>query len=511
MGVRVLAALALWLVFGAFSFTRTDYPAPGTSNQQLIDVALADVDRANGLDIVASSYSRNQLLVWRNRGDGTFAAPVGYDACGPGNDGPWQIVSGQFDPPDTRVDIAIACGSVTIVRGTGLGGFYAPQKTAWPTRGSIAAGELTGSAPSELVFGTPSATPIHAVLCFLKQPFLTATPECGNPMDPQPPPLTNFQQGTVPGAPMPVVAEFITPAGAQRHDEVFGLSTTQADGVNLFRRDPLNEYESWASVPITSTRTKPYFVDVADVEPDGKPDLLVGHLGGVEFDLFRGGQAPPKVTSTLAFDTQAGRLADFDVDRKLDAVILGGQGKLAVHKGMGDGTFSAGQELAVAASSSGSQVALEVGDLNGDKRPDIVTMERHSVPATPNAITVLTSKPPPVGPPKPPVVTPQPSIKTLKTKLVVGPKGKLSVGSASNPPTAETAQKLVAGGKLLGRGRTTIPAGQTKRLTLKLNRKARRRLERAHRIKAKLTITATGPTGQTAVLRKTVRLRRPKP
>ena len=508
MGVRLLAVLALWLLFGAFTFTRTDYPAPGTSNQQLIDIALADVDRAKGLDLVASSYSRNQLLVRRNKGDGTFAPPVGYDACGTANDGPWQIVSGQFDPPDTRVDIAVACGYVTIVRGTGVGGFYAPQKTAWLTRGIVAAGELTGTAPSELVFGTPSASPIQAVVCWLKQPFLTATPECGNPMDPQPPPLTNFQQGTVPGAPMPVVAEFITPAGAQRHDEVFGLSTTQTDAVNLYRRDPLNEYESWASVPITSSRTKPYFVDVADVEPDGTPDILVGHLGGVEFDLFRGGQAPPKVTSTLTFDTQAGRLADFDVDRKLDAVIVGGQGKLAVHKGKGDGTFFAGQEFAVAASSSGSTVALEVGDLNGDKKPDIVVMERHSVPATPNTITVLTSKPPPVGPPTPPVVTPQPSIKNLKTKLVVGPKGTLSLGSASNPPTLKTVQTLTAKGKLLGRGKTTIPAGETKRLKLKLNRKALKRLKRP--LRAKLKITATGASGKTAVVRKTVRLRKPK-
>jgi hypothetical protein len=501
--MRIAAALALWLLFGAFSFTRTDYPAPGASGQQLIDVALADLDGKNGPDIVASSYTRNQLLVWRNKGDGTFAAPLPYDACGASNDGPWQIVSGQFDPPDKRADIAVACGYVTIVRGTGLGGFYAPQKTAWLTRGIVAAGELTGSAPSELVFGTPSINPIQAVLCWLKQPFLTATPECGNPMDPQPPPLTNFQQGTVPGAPMPVVAEFITPA-APRHDEVFGLSTTPSNVVNIYRRDPLNEYESWASVPVTSSRDKPYFVDIADVEPDGKQDILVGHIGGVEFDLFRGGQAPPKVTSTLAFDTQAGRLADFDVDRKLDAVIVGGQGKLAVHKGKGDGTFFAGQEFAIAASSSGSAVALEVGDLNRDKKPDIVVMERHATPATPDTITVLTSKPPPVGPPTPPVVTPKPAIKNLKTKLVVGPKRTLSVGTASNPPTAATVQKLVAHGKLLGRGRTTIGAGQTKRLTIKL----KRRLKRS--VRAKLTIIATGPTGLKTTVRKTVRLKRRK-
>jgi VCBS repeat protein len=506
MGVRILAVIALWLVFGAFTFTRTDYPAPGASGQQLIDVALADLDGRSGPDIVVSAYGLNKLLVLRNLGGGKFAAPVGYDACGTANDGPWQIVSGQFDPPDKRADIAVACGYVTIVRGTGLGGFYAPQKTAWLTRGSIAAGELTGSAPSELVFGTPSATPIHAVLCFLKQPFLTAMPECGNEMDPQPPPLTNFQQGTVPGAPMPVVAELITPAGAQRHDEVFGLSTSQQNEVNIYRRDPLNEYESWDSVPVTSSRTKPFFVDVADVEPDGKPDILVGHHGGVEFDLFRGGQAPPKVTPTLAFDTQAGRLADFDVDRKLDAVIVGGQGKLAVHKGKGDGTFFAGQEFAIAG--AGSAVALEVGDLNADTKPDIVVMERHAMPATPNTITVLTSKPPPVGPPIPPVVTPQPSIKTLKTKLVVGPKGKLIIGSASNPPTATTVQTLTAKGKLLGRGRTKIATGQTKSLTLKLNRKARKKLKRT--TKAKLKIVATGPTGKTAVLRKAVRLRRPE-
>jgi hypothetical protein len=128
-------------------------------------------------------------------------------------------------------------------------------------------------------------------------------------------------------------------------------------------------------------------------------------------------------------------------------------------------------------------------------------------PATPNTITVLTSKPPPVGPPTPPVVTPQPSIKKLKTKLVVGPKGTLSLGSASNPPTAMTAQKLVARGKLLGRGRTTIAAGETKRLKLTLNRKARKRLKRAHTFKAKLTITATGSTGLKTTVRRTLRLK----
>jgi hypothetical protein len=53
--------------------------------------------------------------------------------------------------------------------------------------------------------------------------------------------------------------------------------------------------------------------------------------------------------------------------------------------------------------------------------------------------------------------------------------GKLdAVIAGRDPPTASTVQTLTAKGKVLGRGRTTISAGQTKSLTLTLTRKARR-------------------------------------
>jgi hypothetical protein len=156
---------------------------------------------------------------------------------------------------------------------------------------------------------------------------------------------------------------------------------------------------------------------------------------------------------------------------------------------------------------------MEVADLNGDARPDIVVIERHSLPAgTPSKLTVLTSLPPVVTKPPggggSPLPSPATGIQNLKTKLTPNAKGKLFVGRASNPPTASTVQTLAAKGKVLGRGKTTIAAGQTKSLALKLNRKARKRLKRT--TKAKLKIVATGPTGTTAVVRKTVRLRRPK-
>jgi VCBS repeat protein len=502
--MRILAGLALWLLFGAFTFHRTDFEAGGPPGQRLYDVTLVDLDGAKGLDIVASEYSRNSLIVLRNQGGGTFTAPVAWDACGNGNDGPWQIAAGEFSPtPDTNKDIAVACGKVTIVQGNGAGGFNAPQPTAYGARGGIAAGVNSGG-KNELLFGGAAGANVD-VLCMMIQPFSSPFVVCGNPTDPQPPLMASVQTGPKAGAPMPVVADMFRPVGEPRHDEVFGLSSTQQNAINIYTRAIGNGYQSWNTSTRTVSSGEPYFVDVGDVEGDGDQDVLVGHKGGNTFDLFLWGgptglATQPKVTNTLSFDNQAGALADFDRDGKLDVVIAGGQGTIMVHKGKGDGTFAAGQGFGVVGASS--QIALAVGDLNGDARPDIGVTERHVMPATPDKITVLTSIPPVVTPP-PPNGPGVPKVVAIKSTLVMKTK-QLVVGKATNPPTASTVQKLVAHGKVLGRGRTTIAAGTTKRLTIKLKRRLKRSL------RAKLTITATGPTGLEATVRKTVWLKRRK-
>ena len=500
--MRIVAALALWLLFGAFTFHREDYEAGGPPGQKLYDVTLADLDGAKGLDIVASEYARNSLIVLRNQGGGKFAAPVAWNACGNGNDGPWQIAGGEFSPtPDTKTDIAVACGKVTIVQGNGAGGLNAPQPTSYLARGGLAAGVNSGG-KSELLFGGPAGANVD-VLCMMIQPFSSPMVVCGNPTDPQPPLMASVQTGPKAGAPMPVVADMFRPVGEPRHDEVFGLSSTQQNAINIYTRSIGDGYQSWNTSTRTVSSGEPYFVDVGDIEGDGDQDVLVGHKGGNSFDLFLWGPSglatQPKVTNTLGFENQAGRLADFDRDGKLDAVIAGGEGTIMVHKGNGDGTFRAGEGFGVVGSLS--QIALAVGDLNGDARPDIVLAERHVTPATPDKLTVLTSIPPIVTPP-PPGGPGAPVITGIKAKLLVTTKRRLVVGKASNPPTASTIQKLVAHGKLLGRGRTTIAPGQTKPLTIKL----KRRLKRS--VRAKLTITATGPTGLKTTVRKTVRLKR---
>jgi Tol biopolymer transport system component len=526
--VIVLAALLLALAPAAaradFSFDRTDFDTATSAG--LFDVAIADLGGANGPDIVATAINRNKLELLRNQGGGTFAAPVERDACGNGNASPAQIVAGQFDA-DPVGDVAVACGFVAIVPGGGADGLGAPQAMAWQTRGIVAAGELNGGGATELVFGGPAGGN-KAVLCFLIQPFSSANANCGNdPMEPQPPLLPDPLQGFWVGTPSPVVADLVGPA-TPRHDEVFGLSTTELDAITIYNRAPIAGpgplFTSWAAFERTSSTERPYFIDVGDIEADGDMDILVGHKDGGHFDLFVNGtagiptDAVPIETNTLGFENQAGRLADFDGDGRLDAVIATGGGRVALHRGNGDGTFGGAVEVGVVGSLS--RVALEVGDLDGDHDPDIVVVESHSTLTsnTPDKLTVLinrslppvTSPPPGPGAPLPsPAGPPSPitGLKALKSTIVIDRKGRAVLGEASNPPTAATSQTVVARRTVLARGRTSIRPGTTKRLVVKLGAKAMRRLKRTPRVT--VTIRATGPTGLKSTLRRRVKLRRP--
>jgi hypothetical protein len=123
--------------------------------------------------------------------------------------------------------------------------------------------------------------------------------------------------------------------------------------------------------------------------------------------------------------------------------------------------------------------------------------------------------PPAAGPiPAPaPVPGAATGLKLNKGADRLGTDGKtVGLGTAANPPTAATAQTLTlptarlarasAAGKkpkkpvVLGAGKTTIVAGKTAALTLKLNGKARAILKKHGSLKATLTVVATNTAGE---------------
>ncbi len=130
--------------------------------------------------------------------------------------------------------------------------------------------------------------------------------------------------------------------------------------------------------------------------------------------------------------------------------------------------------------------------------------------------TSPTPGPPAPGAPKPGAGAAA-GVKLSGRTFAPGANGKtLTLGKATNPPTASTTQTLTlptagasAAGKakkpiVLGVGKTTVPSGKTAPLKLTLNAKGRVALAKGHKLKAILTVVATNDQGESQTLTRSV-------
>jgi len=108
----------------------------------------------------------------------------------------------------------------------------------------------------------------------------------------------------------------------------------------------------------------PYWLAVADVNGDRKPDLLASNGASVGVLLGNGdGTFQPALALGIGGPIA---VADLDGDHKPDLVC--GNGPVKVLLGNGDGTF----QSAVAYDSGGSASSVAVSDVNSDGKPDLL-------------------------------------------------------------------------------------------------------------------------------------------
>jgi hypothetical protein len=110
------------------------------------------------------------------------------------------------------------------------------------------------------------------------------------------------------------------------------------------------------------------------------PDIVAADPAAVHSALNLGGGSfgTPSTQAIPGSTGSALTLADMDSDGKLD-VVMNTRGSVAIFFGKGDGTFDVDQSYATAIASVWSGFLLAM-DLNGDGRPDIVTVTGDAFP-----------------------------------------------------------------------------------------------------------------------------------
>jgi hypothetical protein len=409
----VFALLAVpGAAYGAVSFSKTAYPLPAagnTSQAHLGAVSMVDLNSDNHPDVVVSRGGSGLVVVLLNLGDGTFDAAKPYTSCSGSDDG-GRLVSGQFSA-DQFADVIVSCDT-GVLRLLGQGDGTLTSGTITQTNaGPLALWPADDAGFSRLLYSVYDSTAPATVLCDAPVNDLGGSDaECL-------PDTSHLDGGGGPDGHASISSALTTAhlysTACSRDDVILSTYLNEIRGWGLNPADPPGAVNSCGSfsyashvVQATPAVTKLTQLSAADLSGDASPDLLmtdasgptIGDPGRLLALLWQGGSDmasgfPPSeqaVSTPSIAGIEDQRVADFDGDGHLDAAVAGANGSdstgtLALHRGHGDGGFDAPPlTFAVPGGADLGAIQLAAGDLNGDSKPDIVSIAKYD-----GSVTVL--------------------------------------------------------------------------------------------------------------------------
>jgi hypothetical protein len=384
----VIATECAWPQFGPLYLSPVTYSSGGNNNA---DVALGDVNGDGRLDVVAANVAGSVQVLLGN-GDGTLQPGQIYTLAGVSAS---SVALADLDG-DGRLDIVVSeknsgCYSEDVVgvfMGNGDGTFQPEQtyKSGGLCAGRLAVADINGDGkPDVLVINYCSRD--QSYCAFGVDGVIGVLPGNGD---------GSFQTAQIydTGGVLPwdiVVADvngdgkpdvLIANAG-----DVYGY-TINANAVVLLGNGGGTFQKAQIFDTLSAAATGAETLAVADLNGDGKLDVVKttcfysdcrGGAVAVTVHLGNGDGTfqAPRTYQAGGSSASALRLADVDLDGKLDAVIVDrsecptcATGGASVLIGNGDGTFSTPARHYSSGGVLASSAAL--GDLNGDGKPDLV-------------------------------------------------------------------------------------------------------------------------------------------